>query len=87
MFRLWGKLVTNNSLVKDAVIEDDSEETRTHKIFHALTELCRRFDLMEPIWFDANINEFRRLGRTRFRKENFAEETAFDYFEIQVLEE
>ncbi len=87
MFRLWGKLITDGHLVRDTVIEDESEDTRTHKIFHAVTAICREFDLMEPIWFDANVSEFKRLSRTRFRKENFAEETEFDYLEIQVLEE
>ena len=87
MFRLWGKLMADGHLVRDAVIEDDSSDTRTHKVFHALTALCREFDLMEPIWFNANVAEFRRLARTRFRAENFAEDVGFDFLEIQVLEE
>ena len=87
MFRMWGKLIRDNRLLRDRVIEDDREETRTHKVFGALTALCREFDLAEPIWFDANIKEFQRLSRTRFRAENFAEEIDFDHLEIQVLEE
>lgn len=87
MFRLWGKLVKDGRLLRDVVIEDSSGETRTHKVFGALTALCREFDLAEPIWFDANIKEFQRLSRTRFRAENFAEEIGFDHLEIQVIEE
>lgn len=33
MFRLWGKMWENNHLIRDIVIDDDSEDTRTHKIF------------------------------------------------------
>lgn len=36
MFRLWGKMWKDNHMLKDLVIDDDSEDTRTHKIFHAL---------------------------------------------------
>ena len=31
MFRLWGKIWKHNRLVKDTVICDDSDDTRTHK--------------------------------------------------------
>ena len=38
MFRLWGKMWKDNHMLKDLVIDDDSEDTRTHKIFHALQD-------------------------------------------------
>ena len=40
MFRLWGKLWKDNHMLKDLVIDDDSEDTRTHKIFRALQEFA-----------------------------------------------
>ena len=43
--RIWGKIWKDNHLVRDAVITDESDDTRTHKIFHALDELCLTFDL------------------------------------------
>ena len=87
MFRLWVKLMKDNHLMKDTVICDDSADTRTHKIFHALEVVCLKWDLGKPIWFDANIAEFQRHARTRFGKDNFVEETEFDYLEIQVIDE
>ena len=36
MFRLWAKEFQNNHMLKDTVICDDSNDTRTHKVFHAL---------------------------------------------------
>ena len=39
MFRLWGKIWKDNRMIKDTVICDDSKDTRTHKIFHALQEI------------------------------------------------
>lgn len=85
--RVWGKIWKNNHMLKDTVIEDNSDDTRTHKIFHALTEICYQFDLQEPIWLDANIAEFQRRSRTRFRQDNFIEEIEFDSLEIQIIEE
>ena len=40
MFRLWGKIWKDNRLLRDTVVEDDREDTRTHKIFKGLEEIC-----------------------------------------------
>ena len=87
MFRLWGKIWRDNHMIKDTVICDDSEDTRTHKIFHALQEICYDFDLANPIWLDKTINDFKRHSKTRFYQDNFVETVDFDYLEIQVIEE
>lgn len=87
MFRLWGKIWKENRLVSDATVCDDSRDTRTHKIFRALDEICLRFDLGKPIWLDANIREFQRHSKTRFSQDSFIEAIDFDYLEIQVIEE
>ena len=85
--RIWFKMVDNTHLVKTETIEDFSEETRTHKVFQAIEEICYIWDLGKPIWLDANVKEFQSRARTRFTKDNFVEETEFDYLEIHVLEE
>lgn len=87
MFRLWGKIWKDNHMIKDTVICDDSEDTRTHKIFHALQEICYDFDLANPIWLDKTINDFKRHSKTRFYQDNFVETVDFDYLEIQVIKE
>lgn len=85
--RIWFKIWTDTHLNKTETIEDESSDTRTHKVFHALDEACLRFDLGRPIWLDSNIAEFKRHARTRFGKDNFVEEIDFDYLEMQVIEE
>ena len=87
MFRIWGKLLKNNHLLKDTVICDDSFSSRTEKVFHALDEICREFDLGKPIWLESNIRDFRRHAKTRFYQDSFIEEIPFDYLEFQVIEE
>ncbi len=85
--RLWGKIWKDNHLLQDTVVTDDREDTRTHKIFRCLDELCLSFDLSKPIWLDATIKEFQRHSKARFYQDNFIDEIDFDYLEIQVLEE
>ena len=58
MFRLWGKIFKDNHMLRDTVIEDDRNDTRTHKIFDSLDQICYDFDLGKPIWLDSNIQEF-----------------------------
>ena len=87
MFRLWGKIFKEKRLIKDTVICNDSQDTRTHKIFDALDKICYEFDLGKPIWLDASVTEFRKHRKARFRQDSFIEQIDFDYLEIQVLEE
>ena len=87
MFRLWAKIFKDNHLLKDTVIEDTSADTRTHKVFHALDEVCYQFDLGKPIWLDVTVQDFRRHSKARFYQDNFVETIEFDYLEIQVIEE
>ena len=74
--RIWFKEWKDNHLIKDTVVEDFGEETRTHKVFMALEEACRRLDLAVPIWLDPAV-----------RQDAFIEKIDFDYLEIQVIEE
>ena len=63
MFRLWGKEFKDNRMLCDTVICDETDDTRTHKIFHALDKICYEFDLSKPIWLDSTINEFKRHAK------------------------
>ena len=87
MFRLWAKIIKDNHLLRDTVICDGSADTRTHKVFHAIEEVCYQFDLGKPIWLDSTITEFKRHDKARFTADNFIESSDFDYLEIQVIEE
>jgi len=69
------------------VVEDNSADTRTHKIFRALDEICYSFDLSKPIWLDKTIQEFKRHDKARFTQDNFIDGIEFDYLEIHVIEE
>ena len=87
MFRLWAKLWKENRLLQDIVICYDNNDTRTHKIFNAIEQVCREFDLSKPIWLESNIIEFKKHAKTRFSSDHFVDEINFDFLEIHIIEE
>lgn len=87
MFELWAKEFKDNRLLRDMTVKDDSQDTRTHKVFHALDKICYEFDLSKPIWLETTIAEFKRHAKARFYQDNFVDEIDFDYLEIHVIDE
>ena len=86
--KLWAKEWQNTHLIKDIVIcNDDENMSRTQKVFDAVDKICIEFDLSKPIWLESNIDEFKRLDKTRFTRDNFIDSIDFDYLELQVIEE
>ena len=88
MFRLWAKIFKDNRMVKDMVVCNDSPALRrTQKIFAAMDDICREYDLSKPLWLESTVADFKRHDKTRFLQDNFMEPIDFDYLEIHVIEE
>ena len=87
MFRMWGKIFKQNRMLNDTVITVDNDLNRTRKVYQALEEICYKFNLPKPLWLESNKQDFIRNSKTRFTKDSFIEDIAFDYLEIQVIEE
>lgn len=85
--RVWGKIFKDNRMLRDMVVTNDTDDTRTHKIFQSLDELCYAFDLSKPIWLDSTISEFQKHGKCRFGSDNFIDSIDFDYLEFHIIEE
>lgn len=87
MFRMWCMLWKDGHLLKDITLSDAEQVNRTAKVFRALEEVCREWDLAKPIWLQSNIKDFKLHSKTRFRRDSFTEQIDFDYLEIQIIEE
>ena len=87
MFRVWAKIWKENKMIRDTVVEIAAEDTRTHQVFQALEKACYEFDLSVPIWLDHNVEEFKRVAKTRFHADNFVDTIDFDALEFQIIEE
>lgn len=80
-------MIKDNHTLKELMVENYDSDTRTHKVFGAVDNMCREFDLACPIWLQGNISDFKKSGHTRFRQDSFLEEADFDYIDMLVLEE
>ena len=88
MFRAWGKIIKENRLLRDVVVENgDPSLNRTRKVYRALEQMCYELDLENPVWLESNKQEFIRHDRTRFTQDNFIETIEFDFLEFHVIEE
>lgn len=88
MFRVWGKIIQKNHLIRDTVVVIPGKEmSRTAKVYEALRQICYEFDLAVPVWLDQNKRDFIQVARTRFNRDNFIEGISFDYLDFQVIEE
>ena len=86
--RVWAIEWKDNHMLRDHMVTDLTDDTRTHKIFHALDEVCGVMDLPHPQWLESTIKEFRHHSRCRFTQDCFVgEDIPFDYLELRVLEE
>jgi hypothetical protein len=56
MFRLWGKEFKDNHMLRDTVICDETDDTRTHKIFNALDSICYEFLASQSGWIIILMN-------------------------------
>ena len=89
MFRMWGKIIKDNHLVKGTPPSVSAITVFPDQmVFQSLDDICYEFDLSKPIWLDSNIHDFQLHAKTRFGQDQFIEHIEFDYYlEIQVIEE
>ncbi|HOO80382.1 MAG TPA: hypothetical protein PLZ77_04560 [Lachnospiraceae bacterium] len=87
MFRMWVKIWKDTRMIENTVICRDEQDTRTHKVFHALEDACHEYNYGIPIWLDKNIREFKESSKTRFYQDNFIDPIEFDYMELHIIEE
>ncbi len=86
MFRLWGKIVKNNSIIADHIFElKVTDLSVDDRIKEGLQALCYHFDIQKPMWFSDN-DHINLIGNTRFMDHHFIEDIDFDYFEIEIIE-
>ena len=83
MAQLWGILRRKNRIWRDAVVEAEGDSASAAQ--EALSDLCYKLDIAQPIWLDKHEQEVARFGRTAFTQEHFLEPIAFDKFEIEFL--
>ncbi len=88
MLKLCGKIIKNNNIAQDHVIEMNTDNLSGEEmLFKGIEDLCNHFDIANPIWMRGNKLEMNQINKTRFKAQHFIEEIDFDYFEIEYIRE
>lgn len=83
--RLYGKIVKNARIMKEAYAEKKDETVPFRDALEeCLIKLCKDLDLQVPLWLKKNTSEFVNFRRTSFDQEHFVEKIHFDRFEIKI---
>ena len=67
MFRVWGKIFQNNHMLKDMTVCNDTADTRTHKVFHAIDEICEYVGVRDRFHFSRMFKSRYGLSPGRYR--------------------
>ncbi len=88
MFRLWGKVYKDDSIIKDTVVGMDDQNLSTDTLtYSCMDKLCDIFDIQHPMWLKDNHKEYPVYRRTVFKQDHFIEEIDFDHLEIEIIED
>ncbi|MDK2809408.1 MAG: hypothetical protein PWR27_117 [Petroclostridium sp.] len=88
MFRLWGKIIKNNRIIKQYIAQCDRNNLSQKEMLElCIEEICRELDIQQPMWFSLHERDFAGYGRVTFRADAFIEEIEFDAFEIELIKE
>lgn len=85
MLKIWGKIIKNNNIIKDEVVESNIEGNYQDNLKVCITELSYKLDISKPYWLPGNLDEYNKRGKTTFTEHNFIEEIDFDKFVIEEL--
>lgn len=86
MLKIWGRIYSNNKIVKDTVVTSNIEGSYQENLKACITTLCKEFDIEKPYWLPSNLEEYNARGKVIFDHNNFIEVINFDRLIIQELD-
>lgn len=82
MIKIWGKLISNEKVIKSNTIEVD-EKTTT--FFDMLKDLCHSLNIPTPVLLDKHVYDFNLFNMCTFKPDDFVESVIFDKFTLEHL--
>ena len=76
--KFWGKLKTEDRILKDIMVNGDDLKT-------AVAAICDEFDLSKPMILEKHLSDTASFNRAVFYPEDFVEPVFFDSFEIEKI--
>lgn len=82
MIKIWGKVISNEKIVKSKTVSVDTENTT---FFDMLSNLCHLLNIPTPVLLDKHAYDFNVFGICTFKQDDFIEEIAFDKFSLEIF--
>ncbi len=81
MAGIWIRLVRKNRIWKDIIVDCGREEW-----IPALHRGLEKLDASRPLLLEKHERDWAEFGQTRFLKEHFMEDVAFDRMEVEWID-
>jgi len=82
MIKIWGKVISNEKIVKSKTIQVDAENTT---FFDMLATVCHSLNIATPVLLDKHVYDFNVFNICTFKPDDFIESVAFDKFVLQYV--
>ena len=84
MIKIWGKVYSNERLIKSKTIKVDPASTT---FFDMLATLSHSLNIPTPVLLDKHVYDFNVFNHCSFKSDDFIEEVVFDSFVVQYFGE
>ncbi len=81
MIKIWGKIITNEKIVKSKTVKVDTQNTT---FFDMLSNLAHSLNIPTPVLLDKHVYDFNVFGVCTFKNDDFIEDISFDSFIVQI---
>jgi len=82
MIKIWGKIISNEKVVKSKTVKVDTETT---SFFEMLSGLCHSLNIPTPVLLDKHVYDFNLFKICTFKHDDFIENIAFDRFVVTIM--
>lgn len=82
MIKIWGKVISNEKIIKSKTVKVDTENTT---FFDMLAGLCQTINIPTPVLLDKHVYDFNVFGICTFKPDDFIEDVVFDRFVIEIF--
>ena len=84
MIKIWGKVITNEKIVKSKTVKVDTETTT---FFDMLSSMCHSLNIPTPVLLDKHVYDFNLFKICTFNQDDFIENISFDKFIVTIMRE
>ena len=82
MIKIWGKVISNEKIVKSKTVKVDTENTT---FFDMLSNLSHLLNIPTPVLLDKHAYDFNVFGICTFKPDDFIEDVVFDRFVLEIF--